>query len=110
MGGNVTTPHTHTSCNKALEHFLGWRLCLGKTTRASCVLLGFGFLSRLTMSESIPPVLPLELVDKCIGSKIWVLMKTDKEFTGILRGFDQFVNMVSLIVVAHLVFHKRMDS
>jgi len=46
------------------------------------------------MSESIPPVLPLELVDKCIGSKIWVLMKTDKEFTGILRGFDQFVNMV----------------
>jgi len=59
------------------------------------VLLGFGFLSRLTMSESIPPVLPLELVDKCIGSKIWVLMKTDKEFTGILRGFDQFVNMVS---------------
>lgn len=62
------------------------------------------------MSESIPPVLPLELVDKCIGSKIWVLMKTDKEFTGILRGFDQFVNMVSLVVVAHLVFHKRMDS
>jgi U6 snRNA-associated Sm-like protein LSm5 len=58
------------------------------------VLLGFGFLSCLTMSESIPPVLPLELVDKCIGSKIWVLMKTDKEFTGILRGFDQFVNMV----------------
>lgn len=46
------------------------------------------------MSETVPPVLPLELVDKCIGSKIWVLMKTDKEFTGILRGFDQFVNMV----------------
>ncbi|GJQ14689.1 hypothetical protein GpartN1_g7016.t1 [Galdieria partita] len=46
------------------------------------------------MSESVPPVLPLELVDKCIGSQIWVLMKTDKEFTGVLRGFDQFVNMV----------------
>lgn len=32
-------------------------------------------------SEAIPaepPVLPLELVDKCIGSKIWVVMKNEK--------------------------------
>eukprot|EP00871_Galdieria_phlegrea_P001547 jgi/Galph1/2393/GphlegSOOS_G1076.1 len=46
------------------------------------------------MSEKVPPVLPLELVDKCIGSRIWVLMKNDKEFVGTLKGFDQFVNMV----------------
>ncbi|KAK9449959.1 small nuclear ribonucleoprotein, variant [Limtongia smithiae] len=39
-------------------------------------------------------LLPLELVDKCVGSKIWVVMKTDREFSGILRGFDDFVNMV----------------
>lgn len=39
-------------------------------------------------------VLPLELVDKCIGSRIWVIMRGDKELVGTLRGFDEFVNMV----------------
>ncbi|ORY46126.1 LSM-domain-containing protein [Rhizoclosmatium globosum] len=42
----------------------------------------------------INSILPLELVDRCIGSKIWVIMKSDKEFTGTLLGFDDFVNMV----------------
>eukprot|EP00842_Homolaphlyctis_polyrhiza_P006519 jgi/Hompol1/6869/HPOL_004183-RA len=39
-------------------------------------------------------LLPLELIDKCVGSQIWVVMKGDKEFTGTLLGFDDFVNMV----------------
>ncbi|KAK9718492.1 RNA-binding protein lsm5 [Basidiobolus ranarum] len=39
-------------------------------------------------------LLPLELIDKCIGSKIWVVMKSEREFTGILSGFDDYVNMV----------------
>ena len=39
-------------------------------------------------------ILPLELIDKCIGSRIWVLMKGNKELVGVLRGFDDFVNMV----------------
>jgi hypothetical protein len=39
--------------------------------------------------------MPAELMDRCIGSPIWVLMKGDKELTGTLRGFDAFVNMVS---------------
>ena len=38
--------------------------------------------------------LPLELIDKCIGSKIWILMKNNKEFVGTLVGFDDFVNLV----------------
>ncbi len=29
-----------------------------------------------------------------IGSRIWILMKGDKELIGTLRGFDEFVNMV----------------
>mmetsp|Transcript_9082 Transcript_9082/g.15361 ORF Transcript_9082/g.15361 Transcript_9082/m.15361 type:complete len:84 (-) Transcript_9082:64-315(-) len=37
---------------------------------------------------------PLELIDKCIGSRIWILMKGDKELVGTLRGFDEYVNMV----------------
>ncbi|KAJ1961673.1 RNA-binding protein lsm5 [Dimargaris verticillata] len=39
-------------------------------------------------------LLPLELIDKCIGSKIWVLMKSEREFVGTLSGFDDYVNMV----------------
>ncbi|KAK3325859.1 hypothetical protein B0H66DRAFT_141438 [Apodospora peruviana] len=39
-------------------------------------------------------LLPLELIDKCVGSRIWVIMKGDKEFTGTLVGFDDYVNMV----------------
>mmetsp|Transcript_40505 Transcript_40505/g.41336 ORF Transcript_40505/g.41336 Transcript_40505/m.41336 type:complete len:85 (+) Transcript_40505:108-362(+) len=37
---------------------------------------------------------PLELVDKCIGSRLFVIMKNDKELVGTLRGFDEYVNMV----------------
>jgi U6 snRNA-associated Sm-like protein LSm5 len=33
-------------------------------------------------------LLPSELIDRCIGSKIWVLMRGDKEIVGTLR----FVN------------------
>ncbi|KKF93627.1 U6 snRNA-associated Sm-like protein LSm5 [Ceratocystis platani] len=45
-------------------------------------------------------LLPLELIDKCVGSRIWVIMKGDKalrlsaEFAGTLMGFDDYVNMV----------------
>ncbi|GJN75320.1 RNA-binding protein lsm5 [Purpureocillium lilacinum] len=56
-------------------------------------------------------LLPLELIDKCVGSRIWVIMKGDKgtnqvirggkpstdldaEFSGTLVGFDDYVNMV----------------
>uniref|UniRef100_A0A9J8C595 U6 snRNA-associated Sm-like protein LSm5 n=2 Tax=Cyprinus carpio TaxID=7962 RepID=A0A9J8C595_CYPCA len=34
------------------------------------------------------------LVDKCIGSRIHIVMKNDKEIVGTLLGFDDFVNMV----------------
>eukprot|EP00994_Dinema_validum_P004325 NODE_2365_length_712_cov_18.167421_g1918_i0.p1 GENE.NODE_2365_length_712_cov_18.167421_g1918_i0~~NODE_2365_length_712_cov_18.167421_g1918_i0.p1 ORF type:complete len:117 (-),score=33.70 NODE_2365_length_712_cov_18.167421_g1918_i0:361-663(-) len=37
---------------------------------------------------------PLELIDKCIGSRVWIIMKSDKELVGTLRGFDDYVNMV----------------
>ncbi|EFA82230.1 LSM domain-containing protein [Heterostelium album PN500] len=38
-------------------------------------------------------VLPLELIEKCIGSRIWICMKNDKEFVGTLLGFDTYVNI-----------------
>ncbi|KAG7231307.1 hypothetical protein INR49_012145, partial [Caranx melampygus] len=33
----------------------------------------------------------VELVDKCIGSRIHIVMKTDKEIVGTLLGFDDFL-------------------
>ncbi|CAN6342171.1 unnamed protein product, partial [Urochloa humidicola] len=47
------------------------------------------------MSQNNPSqLLPSELIDRCIGSKIWVIMKGDKELVGTLCGFDVYVNMV----------------
>jgi len=34
--------------------------------------------------------LPIELLDKCIGNKVWIIMKSDKELVGVLRGFDDY--------------------
>jgi len=39
-------------------------------------------------------ILPLELIDKAIGSKIWILMRGKTEVVGTLRGFDDYVNLV----------------
>jgi len=33
-------------------------------------------------------------VDKCIGSKIHIIMKNDKEIVGTLLGFDDFVSIL----------------
>jgi small nuclear ribonucleoprotein (snRNP)-like protein len=33
----------------------------------------------------------IELMDKVIGSKVWIIMKGDKEVCGILRGFDDYM-------------------
>ncbi|KAH7517515.1 hypothetical protein FEM48_Zijuj09G0073000 [Ziziphus jujuba var. spinosa] len=47
-----------------------------------------------SMANNPSQLLPSELIDRCIGSKIWVIMKGDKELVGTLRGFDVYVNMV----------------
>mmetsp|Transcript_20604 Transcript_20604/g.26652 ORF Transcript_20604/g.26652 Transcript_20604/m.26652 type:complete len:93 (-) Transcript_20604:341-619(-) len=45
-------------------------------------------------TSSIGKVLPLELIDKAIGSKVWILMKGRTELVGTLQGFDDYVNLV----------------
>ena len=47
-------------------------------------------------------LMPLELVDKCIGSRIHIIMRNDKEITGTLLGFDDFVNMVRFLYFSSL--------
>lgn len=39
-------------------------------------------------------ILPLEALDKMHHSKICVLMKGDREFYGIFRGQDEYMNIV----------------
>mmetsp|Transcript_4818 Transcript_4818/g.7304 ORF Transcript_4818/g.7304 Transcript_4818/m.7304 type:complete len:85 (-) Transcript_4818:23-277(-) len=46
-------------------------------------------------------IMPLELIDKCIGSRLWIIMKGDKELVGTLRGFDDCVNIVLEDVVEY---------
>ena len=37
----------------------------------------------------------MNLVDKCIGSRIHIVMKNDKEIVGTLLGFDDFVSILA---------------
>ncbi|KAH9004349.1 LSM domain-containing protein, partial [Lactarius hatsudake] len=54
--------------------------------------------------------LSVELIDRCIGSRIWVVMKNDREFTGTLLGFDDFVNMVLEDVTEYEITPKGRKS
>lgn len=38
-------------------------------------------------------ILPLELIDKAIGSQLWILMRGKTEVVGTLRGFDDYVRL-----------------
>ena len=58
------------------------------------MILYFPELSVNTSMATVNTLLPLELVDKAIGSRIHIIMKNDKEVVGTLLGFDDFVNMV----------------
>ena len=40
-------------------------------------------------------------MDGVTRSRIWVILKGDKELVGTLRGFDEFVNMVLEDVVEY---------
>uniref|UniRef100_A0A8C7SKS6 U6 snRNA-associated Sm-like protein LSm5 n=1 Tax=Oncorhynchus mykiss TaxID=8022 RepID=A0A8C7SKS6_ONCMY len=51
-------------------------------------------------------LLPLELVDKCIGSRIHIVMKNDKEIVGTLLGFDDFVSVESFLLTTLLFFSE----
>lgn len=42
----------------------------------------------------VAQLLPLELIDRCVGSRIHIILRGDKEIVGTLRGFDDYVNMV----------------
>jgi U6 snRNA-associated Sm-like protein LSm5 len=43
------------------------------------------------MTETKEIITPIGLLDKCIGSKVWIIMKGDKEIVGVLRGYDDYM-------------------
>jgi len=47
-----------------------------------------------TSAHNPSHLMPSELMDKCIGSKLWVILKNERELVGTLKGFDLYVNMV----------------
>ncbi|TNV75135.1 hypothetical protein FGO68_gene5185 [Halteria grandinella] len=50
--------------------------------------------SAISQTIGVGHVLPLEVVDKCIGNKVWIMMQGTSEFYGTLRGFDDYLNIV----------------
>ncbi|XP_035584435.1 U6 snRNA-associated Sm-like protein LSm5 [Zalophus californianus] len=54
----------------------------------------FGTATAPNTTTNPSQLLPLELMDKCTGSRIHIVMKSDKEIVGTLLGFDDFVRMV----------------
>jgi hypothetical protein len=42
--------------------------------------------ARTPRKHNASQLLPLELIDKCVGSKIHIIMRGDKEIVGTLRG------------------------
>lgn len=39
-------------------------------------------------------ILPLEIIDKTVGQPVWIVLQSNREFTGTLIGFDDFVNVI----------------
>lgn len=39
-------------------------------------------------------VVPLEIIDKTVNQKVWIILQSNREFTGTLVGFDDFVNVI----------------
>ena len=51
-------------------------------------------------------ILPLELIDKAIGSQMWILLRGTKEIVGTLRGFDDYVRQdIVHVRTLHLRFN-----
>ena len=56
-------------------------------------------------NDSCDVCLPLftELIDKCIGSRIHIVMKSDKEIVGILLGFDDYVSILAMCSCIYVI-------
>lgn len=58
------------------------------------ILLYFVFIIDIKIAHIMSMKLPMAVLDQCVGHKIWIVMKGKREFSGILRGFDDYFNAV----------------
>jgi hypothetical protein len=56
--------------------------------------VGVAQVKPLGNSTSLTLTYSAELIDRCIGSRIWIILKSKKEFTGVLLGFDDYVSTI----------------
>lgn len=68
--------------------------CCGSRPPLNVSLCVAVLLRQQQLASDFPPLDAAALVDKCTGSRIWVLMQDNREIVGTLRGFDEYVNMV----------------
>ncbi|EDO16773.1 hypothetical protein Kpol_526p26 [Vanderwaltozyma polyspora DSM 70294] len=62
------------------------------------------------MSET-EVILPLEIIDKTINQPVWIILQSNREFTGKLVGFDDFVNVIIEDAVEYITDnHNQCDT
>ncbi len=49
-------------------------------------------------------VQPLQVLDKCIGERVWIIMNNNKEFVGRLNGFDEYMRKKSQFLYIFFIF------
>ena len=68
---------------------------------------GVGAAGAPTGPGGVVTLLPLELVDKAIGSRIHIIMKNDRELVGTFRGFDGYESFYDKCKVIHTKYSKH---
>lgn len=81
------------SCLQPLSSTLHSTLLVSQETNTQQPHLS-SFTTTASNMSSATRLLPLEMIDKAIGSQIWVLMRGSKEIVGTLRGFDDYVGAI----------------
>lgn len=53
--------------------------------------------------SAVADILPLEVIDRTVNSRVHIVLQNNRELVGILRGFDDFVNVILEDSIEYLV-------
>ncbi|CCE63067.1 hypothetical protein TPHA_0D04330 [Tetrapisispora phaffii CBS 4417] len=60
--------------------------------------------------SGVEVLLPLEIIDKTINQNVWIILQSNREFTGTLIGFDDFVNVIIEDAVEYITRNNDDDD